>query len=68
MQRPESHSRHHARGVHTGNFADLPVFDLLFGTFDNPRDFAPHTGFWHGASARVIDMLRFRDISMEGSR
>lgn len=26
VQRPESHSRHHARGVHTGNFGDLPRF------------------------------------------
>jgi sterol desaturase/sphingolipid hydroxylase (fatty acid hydroxylase superfamily) len=63
VQRPESHSRHHARGVHAGNYADLPLFDMLFGTFHNPRDFAPQTGFYHGASARVGDMLRWRDVS-----
>lgn len=64
VQRPESHSRHHQRGVHAGNYSDLPLFDLLFGTFVNPRDFAPETGFHDGASARVADMLLFRDVSM----
>ena len=63
IQRPESHSRHHARGVHTGNFSDLPFFDLLFGTFHNPREFSAEQGFYHGASARIPEMLRFRDVS-----
>lgn len=63
VQRPESHSRHHARGVHYGNFSDLPLFDILFGTFHNPRDFVAETGFYHGASRRVGEMLRFRDVS-----
>jgi sterol desaturase/sphingolipid hydroxylase (fatty acid hydroxylase superfamily) len=62
-QRPESHSRHHQRGVHAGNYADLPLFDLLFGTFHNPREFVAETGFYRGASGRVADMLRFRDVS-----
>lgn len=63
VQRPESHSRHHARGVHYGNFSDLPVFDLLFGTFHNPRNFVAETGFYEGASQRVAEMLCFRDVS-----
>ncbi len=63
VQRPESHSWHHARGLHAGNYADLPLLDVLFGTFRNPRDFAPATGFYDGASARVLDMLRFRDVA-----
>ena len=37
VQRPESHSLHHERGVHRDNYSDLPVFDMLFGTFRNPR-------------------------------
>lgn len=63
VQRPESHSFHHARGHHTGNFADLSVFDLVFGTFFNPRHFAPATGFYDGASARLMEMLLWRDVS-----
>jgi hypothetical protein len=41
----------------------MPLFDLLFGTFYNPRDFAGETGFYNGASRRVGEMLGFRDVS-----
>jgi sterol desaturase/sphingolipid hydroxylase (fatty acid hydroxylase superfamily) len=63
VQRPESHSHHHARGIHAQNYSDLPIFDLAFGTFANPRDFAPQAGFYDGASDRVGEMLAFRDVS-----
>ncbi|HLF11735.1 MAG TPA: sterol desaturase family protein [Gammaproteobacteria bacterium] len=63
VQRPESHSHHHERGVHARNYSDLPVFDLLFGTFYNPADFAAAAGFYDGASARLAEMLAMRDVS-----
>ncbi len=63
VQRPESHSVHHARGIHRHNYADLPVWDIVFGTFRNPKDFAAETGFHHGASARIPQMLIFRDVA-----
>jgi sterol desaturase/sphingolipid hydroxylase (fatty acid hydroxylase superfamily) len=68
VQRPESHSHHHERGVHARNYADLPLIDLLFGTFHNPPDFAPQTGFADGASARVLDMLLGRDVTQPQAR
>ncbi len=40
------------------------MFDLLFGTFHNPRGFAPVSGFYDGASTRIIDMLLARDVSV----
>jgi hypothetical protein len=49
--------------VHAGNYSDLPLFDLLFGTIENPRDFAPQQGFYDGASTRVGEMLAFRDVT-----
>lgn len=69
VQRPEAHSLHHGRGRHRGNYADLPIIDLLFGTYESPADFAPETGFYDGASDRVWEMLTFRDVSSprEGS-
>jgi sterol desaturase/sphingolipid hydroxylase (fatty acid hydroxylase superfamily) len=67
VQRPESHTVHHARGIHRSNYSDLPIFDILFGTFDNPAGFEHETGFHPGASARVWDMLCFRDVSVESS-
>lgn len=63
VQRPESHSYHHERGVHSRNHSDLPIFDWLFGTFANPRDFAREAGFYDGASARLGAMLAMRDVA-----
>lgn len=45
VQRPESHCVHHARGSHTSNFSDLPLWDWLFGTLDNPRSHQFECGF-----------------------
>jgi len=63
IQRPESHTIHHGKGLHRYNYADLPVFDMIGGTFRNPASFEMEAGFYDGASARVADMLMFRDVS-----
>jgi len=64
IQRPESHSIHHARGVHRDNYSDLPLWDMLFGTFRNPRSVAGvQCGFYTGASSRIPEMLLGRDVS-----
>ncbi len=62
VQRPESHSVHHARGVHAYNYGLFAFSDLLFGTFRNPRDFVEEQGFWNGASKKVGSMLIGRDV------
>jgi sterol desaturase/sphingolipid hydroxylase (fatty acid hydroxylase superfamily) len=63
FQRPESHSVHHEKGVHAYNYSDLPLFDIILGTFNNPKEFANETGFYTGASSRIVDMLLFKDIN-----
>lgn len=65
FQRPESHSIHHAKGIHAFNYSDLPVFDIILGTFNNPKEFASETGFYDGASSRIVDMLLFKDINSD---
>jgi sterol desaturase/sphingolipid hydroxylase (fatty acid hydroxylase superfamily) len=65
VQRPESHAVHHGRGVHAFNYSDLPLFDIIFGTFRNPRYYVDETGFYNGASNRIGDMLLFKDITEE---
>lgn len=67
IQRPESHSVHHERGVHAFNYSDLPIFDILFGTFKNPKEFPNEAGFYLGASNRVGEMMLFKDVSEPGS-
>lgn len=66
VQRPESHSWHHARGVHGSNYSDLPWFDILLGTFSNPRDFAPEQGFHPGASSEYPNLPAGRDVAAAG--
>lgn len=63
VQRPESHTIHHGKGLHAYNYSDLPIFDILFGTFKNPKGYELDTGFYEGASARIPEMLVFRDVS-----
>jgi hypothetical protein len=41
---------------------DLAIWDLVFGTFQNPAQFAAEAGFYDGASARVSEMLLGRDV------
>ena len=63
IQRPESHGVHHERGVHRYNYCDLPVIDMLFGTFRNPERFESACGYWDGASSKVGEMLIGRDVT-----
>jgi sterol desaturase/sphingolipid hydroxylase (fatty acid hydroxylase superfamily) len=59
----ENHAAHHERGVHAFNYCDLPIIDMLFGTFRNPRKFVSEAGFREGASARIGAMLIGRDVA-----
>ena len=63
IQRPEAHCVHHRLGLHSYNFADLPVIDMLFGTFRNPREFRGECGFEAGADRRIGAMLAFADVN-----
>lgn len=65
VQRPESHTVHHGRNIHRWNYSDLPLWDMLFGTFRNPAPGAEprEVGFYNGASVRIAEMLAFRDVS-----
>ncbi|MEA3410109.1 MAG: sterol desaturase family protein [Pseudomonadota bacterium] len=63
IQRPESHAVHHGRGIHRDNYADLPLWDMIFGTFRNPETAGGEVGFYKGASSRLPAMLFFRDVS-----
>ncbi len=65
IQRPEAHTVHHARGIHAHNYCDLPFIDMIFRTFKNPATYENETGFYDGASARVVEMIIFKDVSEE---
>lgn len=67
VQRPESHRVHHQYRHHTNNFADLPIWDLLFRTFKNPIGHVSRCGFDDWRENRFEDMLAFRDVHAQGS-
>lgn len=62
FQRPESHCVHHQAGHHTQNFSDLPLWDMMFGTFHNPKEWNGACGFGVNEH-RLPAMLFGRDIS-----
>src|SRR5262249_10433299 len=45
VPRPESQCVHHQRGVHAFNYSELPIVDMMFGTFRNPPTFTGDCGF-----------------------
>lgn len=63
IQRPESHQLHHGRNVHRYNYADVPFWDMVFGTFRNPERFEGEIGFYLGASRRIPEMLIGKDVA-----
>ncbi len=63
IQRPESHCIHHRVGLHYYNFADLPLWDIIFGTFRNPKRSLAPAGFDQGADMKLGAMLAFADVN-----
>ncbi len=63
FQRPEMHRIHHERGRHYKNFSDLPIWDMLFGTFENPKSFDKSCGFKPEREAALLKMIRFQNVN-----
>ncbi len=63
ITRPESHSVHHERGIHGYNYGDIPIFDIIFGTFRNPRTWEGEAGFFDGSSGKIGEMLVGKKIA-----
>ncbi len=63
FQRPESHRVHHKRSYHTNNYADLPLLDIAFGTYENPTAPVAQCGFAENREDRLEDLLAFRDVN-----
>ena len=63
IQRPEAHCVHHQRDVHAWNYGDLPIWDILLGTWRNPAAFEGEVGFDAPATKRLGAMLVFADVN-----
>lgn len=62
FQRPEMHRIHHQHERHKNNYGDIAWWDMLFGTWENPREFTATCGFDDAREQRLGEMLRFRDV------
>ena len=63
IQRPESHLVHHQLGLHAFNYGDLPLWDMMFGTYRNPREWDARCGFEGDRELRVTDLLLGRNVN-----
>ncbi|MBQ4835752.1 MULTISPECIES: sterol desaturase family protein [Pseudoalteromonas] len=61
LQRPEMHRVHHKSLHHAQNYG-FAVWDLLFGTFSNPKSYVKEVGFDEIREKRVFDMLKTKDV------
>jgi len=61
LQRPEMHRVHHKYMHHAQNYG-LSVWDLMFGTFCNPKEYVQKVGFDESRENRIYEMLRTRDV------
>ncbi|HEX7028348.1 MAG TPA: sterol desaturase family protein [Gammaproteobacteria bacterium] len=62
FQRPEMHRIHHQYGRHKNNYGDIVWWDMLFGTYENPKDFTATCGFDDEKEQRLVDMLLYKDV------
>jgi len=62
FQRPEMHRIHHQYGRHKNNYGDIVWWDMLFGTYENPKDFTATCGFDDEKEQRLLDMLVYKDV------
>jgi len=65
IQLPEAHRVHHQRDHHRDNYSDLPLWDMLFGTFPNPRIAPDRCGFSAPREAMIEDMLLGKNVNVE---
>jgi sterol desaturase/sphingolipid hydroxylase (fatty acid hydroxylase superfamily) len=65
FQRPESHCIHHEEGVHHYNYSDLPLWDMLFGTFSNPAAWDGRCGLGAENEGCLLEMLLCVDVTDE---
>lgn len=63
LQRPEMHRIHHERGKHYSNFADLPLWDMLFGTYKNPVRFDGKCGFKPERELAFWEIMAFKNVN-----
>ncbi len=67
FQRPEMHRIHHQHERHKNNYGDITWWDMLFGTYENPKDWTHTCGFDDEKEQRLLQMLAWKDVHQSQS-
>ena len=62
FQRPEMHRIHHQHNRHKNNYGDIVWWDMMFGTYENPKEFIYTCGFDDELEQQLVPMLIYRDV------
>jgi len=63
FQRPEMHRIHHQYDRHKNNYGDITWWDMLFGTYENPKEWKHTCGFDGEKEEKLLPMLAYRDVN-----
>lgn len=62
FQRPEMHRIHHQYGRHKNNYGDITWWDMLFGTYENPKEWIHSCGFDNAKEQQLFPMMIYTDV------
>ena len=62
FQRPEMHRIHHQAGRHKNNYGDITWWDMMFGTYENPKEWTKTCGFDAKKEEMLLPMLAYQDV------
>lgn len=56
------HRIHHQFNRHKNNYGDIVWWDMLFGTYENPKEWGKTCGFTPEREEQLFDMLTYKDV------
>lgn len=59
------HQIHHQHGRHRNNYGDITWWDMMFGTYENPKEWDSTCGFDDSKEQQLLRMLAYQDIHAE---
>ncbi len=62
FQRPEMHRIHHQHERHKNNYGDITWWDMMFGTYENPKEWVHTCGFTPEREEMLVPMLKYEDV------
>jgi len=64
FQTPKMHRLHHKSGHHAQNYSDIVWWDMLFGTYANPKEEVEECGFNAEEEKDVFTMLKGQSLKL----